>query len=158
MIEANRRTLLLALTGLAGAGILKFPTIAAAAEELVVTTYGGSWEQFWRASLLPAFTTKTGITPKLDVALGRVITTSMRAAGPGHSPYGVVMTNEIYATVLRAEGQFEKLTLEKIPNYADLYPVATGTSGWAAVGLISPIGIGYRTDMVTTPQIGRAHV
>ena len=151
MIEANRRTLLLALTGLAGAGILKFPTIAAAAEELVVTTYGGSWEQFWRASLLPAFTKKTGVTPKLDVALGRVITTSMRAAGPGHSPYGVVMTNEIYATVLRAEGQFEKLTLEKIPNYADLYPVATGTSGWAAVGLISPIGIGYRTDMVTTP-------
>lgn len=86
MIEANRRTLLLALTGLAGAGILKFPTIAAAAEELVVTTYGGSWEQFWRASLLPAFTTKTGITPKLDVALGRVITTSMRAPAPGIRP------------------------------------------------------------------------
>jgi putative spermidine/putrescine transport system substrate-binding protein len=151
MIEANRRALLLALTGVAGASILKFPTIAMAAEELVVTTYGGSWEQFWRASLLPAFTKKTGVTPKLDVALGRVITTNMRAAGAGHSPYGVVMTNEIYATVLRAEGQFEKLVPEKIPNYADLYPVAIGTGGWAAVGLISPIGIGYRNDMVTTP-------
>jgi putative spermidine/putrescine transport system substrate-binding protein len=151
MIEANKRALLMALAGLAGASIFKFPTIAMAAEELVVTTYGGSWEQFWRASLLPAFTKKTGLAPKLDVALGRVITTNMRAAGVGHSPYSVVMTNEIYATVLRAEGQFEKLTLEKIPNYADLYPVATGTGGWAAVGLISPIGIGYRTDMVTTP-------
>jgi putative spermidine/putrescine transport system substrate-binding protein len=151
MIEANRRELLLALAGLAGAGILKFPTIAVAAEELVVTTYGGSWEKFWRASLLPAFAKQTGDMPKLDVALGRTITTNMRAAGIGHSPYGVVMTNEIYATVLRAEGHFEKLNLEKIPNYADLYPVATGTDGWAAVGLISPIGIGYRTDMVATP-------
>jgi len=151
MIEANRRNLLLALAAVTGAGMLNVPTIARAAEELVVTTYGGSWEQFWRASLLPAFTQKTGVTPKLDVALGRIITTNMRAAGAGHSPYGVVMTNEIYATVLRAEGQFEKLNLEKIPNYADLYPVATATGGWAAVGLISPIGIGYRTDMIAKP-------
>jgi putative spermidine/putrescine transport system substrate-binding protein len=151
MIEPNRRNLLLALAGFGGAGILRFPTIAHAAEELVVTTYGGSWEQFWRAALLPAFTKKTGVAPKLDIALGRIITTNMRAAGVGHSPYGVVMTNEIYATVLRSEGQFEKLKLDKIPNYADLYSVATATDGWAAVGLISPIGIGYRTDMVSTP-------
>ena len=151
MIEASRRGLLLMLAGVAGAGILNIPTLARAAEELVVTTYGGSWEQFWRASLLPDFTKKTGVTPKLDIALGRIITTNMRAAGVGHSPYGVVMTNEIYATVLRAEGHFEKLNLDKVPNYADLYPVATATDGWAAVGLISPIGIGYRTDMIATP-------
>ena len=32
MIEANRRGVLLALAGIAGASILKFPTLAAAAE------------------------------------------------------------------------------------------------------------------------------
>lgn len=151
MIEPNRRSLVLALAGLAGAAMLRIPTVAAAAEELVITTYGGSWEKFWRAALLPAFTKATTIEPKLDIALGRVITTNMRAAGVGHSPYGVVMTNEIYATVLRSEGFFQKLDLAKIPSYADLYPVATATDGWAAVGLISPIGLGYRTDMVSTP-------
>ena len=151
MIEMNRRNMILALAGIAGAGILKFPTIAAAAEQLVVTTYGGSWEKFWRDTLLPGFAKASGIEPQLDIGLGRIYTTNMRAAGVGKSPYGVVMTNEIYATVLRSEGHFEKLDLAKIPNYADLYPVATETDGWAAVGLISPIGIGYRTDMVETP-------
>jgi putative spermidine/putrescine transport system substrate-binding protein len=151
MIEANRRGVVLALSAIAGASILKFPTLAAAAEQLVVTTYGGSWEKFWRASLLPAFAKKTGFEPKLDIALGRVITTNMRTAGVGNSPYGVVMTNEIYAKVLRSEDYFQKLDLAKIPSYADLYPVAKATDGWAAVGLISPIGIGYRTDLVTKP-------
>jgi putative spermidine/putrescine transport system substrate-binding protein len=61
------------------------------------------------------------------------------------------MTNEIYAKVLRSEDYFQKLDLDKIPSYADLYPVAKATDGWAAVGLISPIGIGYRTDLVTKP-------
>jgi putative spermidine/putrescine transport system substrate-binding protein len=151
MIEANRRGALLALAGLIGGGILNFPALAAAAEQLVITTYGGSWEKFWRASLLPGFTKKTGIEPTLDIALGRVITTNMRTAGVGRSPYSVVMTNEIYASVLRSEGHFQKLDLAKIPSYADLYPVAKATNGWAAVGLISPIGIGYRTDMVSKP-------
>jgi putative spermidine/putrescine transport system substrate-binding protein len=151
MMQMNRRDMVLALAGLMGTGILGVPTLAAAAEELLITTYGGSWEKFWRASLIPGFTAKTGIAPKLDIGLGRTYMANMRAAGVGKSPYGVVMTNEIYSTTLRAEGQFEKLDLSLLPSYADLYPVATATDGWAAVGLISPIGIGYRTDMVKTP-------
>ena len=151
MIEANRRGVLLALAGLLGGGIFNVPALAAAAEQLVVTTYGGTWEKFWRDALLPAFTKESGVEPTLDIALGRVITTNMRIAGIGRSPYSVVMTNEIYASVLRAEGYFDKLDLAKIPSYADLYPVAKAVDGWAAVGLISPIGIGYRTDMVTNP-------
>ncbi len=151
MIEANRRSVLLALAGLLGGGIFNVPALVAAAEQLVVTTYGGTWEKFWRDALLPAFTKRSGLEPTLDIALGRVITTNMRIAGIGRSPYSVVMTNEIYASVLRAQGYFDKLDLAKIPSYADLYPVAKAVDGWAAVGLISPIGIGYRTDMVTNP-------
>jgi len=152
MDATNRRRALHALAGLMGAGIMGLPRIAAAAEELVITTYGGSWEKFWRATLLPAFTAKTRISPKLDIGLGRTYMSTMRAAGVGKSPYGVVMTNEIYASVLRAEGQFQKLDRGQIPNYADLYPIATAAAdGWGVVGLISPIGIGYRTDMVKTP-------
>ena len=152
MDATNRRRALHALAGLMGAGIMGLPRVAAAAEELVITTYGGSWEKFWRATLLPAFTAKTKITPKLDIGLGRTYMSTMRAAGVGKSPYGVVMTNEIYASVLRAEGQFQKLDRGLVPNYADLYPIATAAAdGWGVVGLISPIGIGYRTDLVKTP-------
>ncbi|HEY9066398.1 MAG TPA: ABC transporter substrate-binding protein [Burkholderiaceae bacterium] len=152
MDATNRRRALHALAGLMGAGIMGLPRLAAAAEELVVTTYGGSWEKFWRATLLPAFTAKTKVSPKLDIGLGRTYMSTMRAAGVGKSPYGVVMTNEIYASVLRAEGQFQKLDRGLVPNYADLYPIATAAAdGWGVVGLISPIGIGYRTDLVKTP-------
>lgn len=152
MMTMNRRRLIQALAALGGAGMLNVPAVRAATEELVITTYGGSWEKFWRDSLIPGFTKASGITPKLDVGLGRVYTANLRAAGKDNSPYGVLMTNEIYAAVLRAEGFFEKLDLAKLPNYADLYPIATRASaGYGAVGLISPIGIGYRTDMVKTP-------
>ncbi|WP_118133020.1 ABC transporter substrate-binding protein [Oceanicella sp. SM1341] len=152
MVPMNRRNMLHALAALMGAGMLKIPSVAAATEELVITTYGGSWEKFWRDSMIPAFTEASGEAVRLDIGLGRTYTTNLRAAGTENPPYGVLMTNEIYSTVLRKEGFFEKLDLEKVPNYADLYPIATRASdGWAAVGLISPIGIGYRTDMVQTP-------
>ncbi len=147
MTDLNRRKAITALGSLMGAGLLQVPTLAAAAQELIVTTYGGSWEKFWRATLLPAFSTKSKISPKLDIGFGRTYTTNLRAAGVGKSPYGVIMTNEIFASVLRDEGHFEKLDLALLPSYADLYPIATSAAkGFGAVGLISPIGIGYRTE------------
>lgn len=152
MTDINRRYMLKALVALGGASVLGVPGVRAEAEKLVITTYGGSWEKFWRDILVPAFTEETGVDPQLDIGLGRTYTTNLRAAGAENPPYGCLMTNEIYATVLRDEGFFEKLDLDLVPNYADLYPVATEASdGWAAVGLISPIGIGYRTDMVSAP-------
>lgn len=152
MFELNRRSAIFGLAGLAGAGFLDFPRAARAADDFVITSYGGVWEQFWRSTLIPAFTAKTKIEPKLDIGLGRTYTANMRAAGVGKSPYGVVMTNEIYASVLRAEGHFQKLDPTLLPNLADLYPIATAAAGeFGVVGMISPIGIGYRTDMVKTP-------
>jgi hypothetical protein len=61
------------------------------------------------------------------------------------------MTNEVFASALRKEGFFEKLDLSKVPNYADLYPLAKTTDGYGAIAAVSPIGIGYRTDMIKTP-------
>ncbi|WP_339115162.1 ABC transporter substrate-binding protein [Thioclava sp. GXIMD2076] len=152
MTDLNRRKLLTALVALGGASVLNIPAVYAATNELVITTYGGSWEKFWRDTLIPGFTKETGITPKLDIGLGRVYTANMRAAGKEDPPYGCLMFNEIYAQVLRKEGFFEKLDQSLLPNYQNLYPVATKASdGYGAVGLISPIGIGYRTDMISAP-------
>ena len=152
MPELNRRNLLVALAAVTGTGFLKVPALRAATEELVVTTYGGSWEAFWRATLMPAFAERTGISATIDTGLGRVYTANMRAAGVDNPPYGVVMTNEIFAQVLRDEGYFEELDQDLLSNHGDLYPIATAAAGGhGAVGMISPIGIGYRTDLVSTP-------
>lgn len=121
-------------------------------ETLVVPTLGGVWEQFWRENIAPAFTEATGANVTLDVGNGRVFGANLRAAGVEEPPYSIVMTNEVYAQALRKEGFFEKLDLEKIPNYADLYPIAKTAEGYGIVGTYSPIGIGYRTDMVPAPS------
>ncbi len=151
MMTVNRRQLLagmgLTATGLAFGG----STASAQSGSLVVPILGGAWEQFWRTSLAPDFTAKTGIAVQLDVGNGRVWGANMRASGVQNSPYSVVMVNEAVALPLRKEGFFEKLDLTKVPAYNDLYPQAKRTDGWGAVAMIDPVGIAYRTDLVKTP-------
>ncbi|SLN68226.1 hypothetical protein [Roseisalinus antarcticus] len=68
----NRRTVIRALAALGGAGILNVPGLRAATDKLVTTTYGGSWEQFWRDTLIPGFSAASGVNVQVDTGLGRV--------------------------------------------------------------------------------------
>lgn len=154
MIELTRRNVILASAAVMGPAMLRFPALAQAANQLVVTTYGGVWEAFWRDALVPAFVEQTGAEVTLDIGFGRTYTANLRAAGHDNPPYSMVMTNEIFSKVLRNEGFFEKLDLDLLPNYADTYNIARTTDDYAVVGMVSPIGIGYRTDMISTPPTG----
>jgi putative spermidine/putrescine transport system substrate-binding protein len=128
-------------------------TARAADGTLIVPTLGGVWEQFWRKEIAPRFTSQTGAAVTLDVGNGRVFGANLRAAGVDKPPYSIVMTNEVFASGLRKEGFFEKFDLGRLPNYPDLYPMARATDGWGAIATVSPIGIGFRTDLVKTrPQ------
>ncbi|MBP0573641.1 extracellular solute-binding protein, partial [Mycobacterium tuberculosis] len=108
-------------------------------------------EQFWRKSVGPAFAKSSGAEVRFDVGNGRVWSANLRAAGVAKPPYSIVMCNEVFASALRKEGFFEKLDLTRLPNYADLYPLAKKTNGYGAIAAVSPIGLGYRTDLVKTP-------
>jgi len=138
------------MAALAASGLTGLPA-RAEGKTLVVPTLGGVWEQFWRSTVAPEFSRQSGAEVTLDVGNGRVFGANLRAAGVDKPPYSIVMTNEVFASGLRKEGFFEKLDLSKVPNYADLYPLAKQTDGWGAIGAVSPIGIGYRTDLVKTP-------
>jgi putative spermidine/putrescine transport system substrate-binding protein len=140
MMNLNRRQILAGMGGLAAAGIAGAPA-RAQQKTLIVPTLGGAWEQFWRAELAPAFTKKSGAAVTLDAGNGRVWSANLRAAGVQKPPYSILMTNEAFASSLRKEGFFEKLDLTKLPNYADLYPLAKKTDGWGAVAMVSPIGL-----------------
>lgn len=146
----TRRQTLAGISAVAGASLLGMPAIAQQ-RTLIVPTLGGVWEKFWRDSIAPAFTAATGAEVTLDVGNGRVFGANLRAAGVDKPPYSIVMTNEVFAQGLRKEGFFEKLDLAKVPNYEKTYPIARGSDGYGVVGCFSPIGIGYRTDMVQTP-------
>jgi putative spermidine/putrescine transport system substrate-binding protein len=147
MIEWNRRQFVVGLGLVAGAALVAKPSLAEG-KTLIVPTLGGVWEQFWRSTIAPAFTKASGAAVTLDVGNGRTFGANLRAAGVDKPPYSVLATNEVFAVALRKEGFFEKLDLSKVPNYSDLYPMAKATGGWGAIAAVSPIGIGYRTDLV----------
>jgi len=148
MILPTRRQ---TLAGLGVAALARGRTASAQSKTLIVPTLGGVWEQFWRSTVAPAFSKQSGAEVLLDVGNGRVFGANLRVAGVDKPPYSIVMTNEVFASGLRREGFFEKLDVAKLPNYTDLYPMATATDGWGAIATVSPIGIGYRTDLVKTP-------
>ncbi len=149
MTPIARRTLL------AGVGAAATPLglrgAQAAAGQLIVTTYGGSWETFWRETIVPRFSQRTGARVKLDVGFGRTISANLRATGRGRSDYSIVMMNEVFVQPLIAGRYFEPLDLSLLSNYKDLYSAAKSKNGYSLVGMISPVGIGYRTDLVKTP-------
>ncbi len=150
MTNLTRRQTLAGMSALALAG-LSGMSARAQAKSLIVPTLGGVWEQFWRSTVAPEFTRQSSAEVTLDVGNGRVFGANLRAAGVDKPPYSIVMTNEVFASGLRKEGFFEKLDLARVPNYNDLYPLAKNTDGWGAIAAVSPIGIGYRTDLVKTP-------
>lgn len=150
MTILTRRQTLAGMGALAGASFFGLPA-GAQQKTLVVPTLGGAWEQFWRTSLVPSFSEKSGAAVTLDAGNGRVWSANLRAAGVEKPPYSFVMTNEAFASSLRKEGFFEKLDLTKLPHYADLYPLAKKTDDWGAIAMVSPIGLAYRTDLVKTP-------
>jgi len=146
----NRRDLLLrSLGAAAGLALPALPSFAAA--PLVVNTYGGRWEKFWRSDLLPMLDKASGVQPTLDVGLGKNFIANLRAAGIEKPPYSVLMVNENIASVVRGEGYFEPIPAAKVPNLANVYPNLRNPGDNGVRGIVSTIGIGYRKDLVKTP-------
>ncbi|HSV83492.1 MAG TPA: ABC transporter substrate-binding protein [Ramlibacter sp.] len=135
----------------AGAALASAWPAFAADSKLVVNTYGGRWEKFWRSELLPMYAKAGGTEPTLDVGLGKNFVANLRAAGIDKPPYSVLMVNENIASVVRGEGYFEPIPLAKVPNLANVYPNLRNAGDNGVRGIVSTIGIGYRKDLVKTP-------
>jgi putative spermidine/putrescine transport system substrate-binding protein len=152
MRHIERRTFLKGTAGVAAVSSLGFPYIARGQDKsLVVNSYGGSFEEFMREQIIPPFEQQTGITIELDIGLGKGWLANLRAAGPENPPYDVLMTNETWASIEREEGFFEPIPADKVPNMADLWPIARLPDDSGVIGTLSPIGLAYRTDLVETP-------
>ena len=116
---------------------------------LVIPTYGGRYERFWREVLIPPFQQKTGIETVLDIGLGANFAAKLRASGPDNPPYSYLMANEFVGAVLRTEGFFAPWPADKVPNLAAAHPKANPANQGVTV-MFSPIGIAYRRDLVKT--------
>lgn len=146
-MRMTRRATLGAAIGTAIAGGAR----AQSGAPFTVNTYGGRWEQFWRSAIVPRLQATLGRPVRLDIGVGTAWVTNFRAAGRAAPPFAGLMTNERFAVMLREEGFFEALPEARIPNMANVLPVARTPGGMGVIGMISPIGIAYRTDLVRVP-------
>jgi putative spermidine/putrescine transport system substrate-binding protein len=122
-----------------------------AGKTLVVTSYGGSWEEFMRDVIIPPFEEMTGAEVELAVGLSRDWMANLRAAGRNNPPYDVVIANETWISSGRLENRFVALPESEIPNLAMVHPALRLEDDIGVLGLLNPLGIAYRTDLVETP-------
>src|SRR5262249_42112197 len=118
---------------------------------LTVTSYGGPWEQFMRDTIVPAFEKEhPGVKMELAIGLSKDWVAKLKAAGKDNPPYDVIVTNEVWASPLRAEGRYTKLPADKVPNLKDVAPNLKIKDDTGVLALVGPIGLAYRTDKVKT--------
>lgn len=150
----RRRFLYSALTGVTGAYVLGGHRAAwgeSIGGTITVTSYGGPWEKFMRSTILPGFEKEhPGAKVELAIGLSKDWTAKLKAAGKANPPYDVVVTNEVWAAPLRAEGYYTRLPLEAVPNLKDVAPMLRMKDDVGVLAIVGPIGLAYRTDKIKT--------
>ncbi len=120
-------------------------------QTLVVTSYGGTWQQFMEDEHIPPFEALTGAKVELAIGLAKDWFAKMRAAGKANPPYDVFVANETYLAQLRLEGYFAPLPADKVPNLAFVPKELRQPRDVGVLGLVGALGITYRTDKVQAP-------
>jgi len=141
--------LLVALLFLIGSGVGTGK--AGPSNSLVITSYAPPWQDFLTKEILPGFERETGAKVDLAVGLSRDWVAKMRVAGKNNPPYDVMIANTTWVSALRKEGFFAKLTEDKVPNLKDIWPELRNKDDNGVVTLVGPLGIAYRTDLVSNP-------
>ena len=148
----RRRFLRASLAAGAAVSSLRATGRAWAQGPLTVTSYGGPWEQFMRGTIVPAFEKEhPGVKVELGIGLSKDWVAKLKAAGKDNPPYDVVVTNEVWAAPLRAEGNYTKLPADKVPNLSTVAPNLRIKDDTGVLALVGPIGLAYRTDKIKTP-------
>ncbi len=120
-------------------------------QTLIVTSYGGPWQQFMENDHIPAFEDMTGAKVELAIGLAKDWFARMQAAGKDNPPYDVFAANETYLAQLRLEGYFAPLPAAQVPNLATVPKELRQPNDVGVLGLIGALGITYRSDKVKTP-------
>lgn len=119
--------------------------------EITVTSYGGAWEEFMRGTIVPGFEkAHPGTHVELAIGLSKDWIAKMKAAGKNNNPYDVVITNEVWAAPLRADGYYTRLPADRVTNLQHVAPNLRIKDDTGVLALVGPIGLAYRTDRIKT--------
>lgn len=143
---ASRMATLLLCVG--SAGLIAAPARAA---DLVVTAYGGIWEQAFRSCYVQPFEKKTG--KSVDVVLGTPVQwLNQVAANPKHPPIDVIVNSIDGADEAIKRHLVEKFSETEVPNLKEINPklLAAG-KGYGTILNYGAMGIAYNSDTVKNP-------
>lgn len=123
---------------------------AASGGKLIATTLPGSWEQFNRDVLVPAF----GSSAKGEAALVPLVSADQVAklkAAPNSPPFDVVsLDSGVFEGAPKAE-LFQKLPIDRLKNYGELAERFQNQDTWGPLIGIQAVGIAYNPKVITTP-------
>ncbi|MBD2314680.1 extracellular solute-binding protein [Desertifilum sp. FACHB-1129] len=117
---------------------------------LIATCFAGSWEQFHREVLVPAFVQATGgsVTLVPMVSLEQV---AQLTASPQNPPFDVVLLDEGPFNASAKEQLFEPLPVDLVENYDQVLSELQNPEGWGPTTGVQVMGIAYNPALVSTP-------
>lgn len=120
--------------------------VAQAKDKLVVSIWGGNWRDGAKEAIATEFTKRTGID--VDFITGGTMDRLTKAKiAAGKPEADVTLTTSHVAYLYVADGLFQKLDLDKIPNLKDAYPLALRSP--YHIGLYSYVFTpAFRTDLM----------
>lgn len=143
-------------TVLAGAAAVTVSTLAAPAivraqtPVLKIAGWGGTWDELFKAAIVPPFEAEFGCTVEIDT--GWPFMPKLLSSSPRRPFYDVLLANPHDHWKALDAGMVEpSYTVTDVPNLADIYDFAKRDELVGITFLNSAVGLGYRTDLVSAP-------
>jgi putative spermidine/putrescine transport system substrate-binding protein len=107
-----------------GAALLagQLPRPARANRDIMVGTFGGTYEQILRRAVIPGFEGRHGVQVKLELGIGNTFIPKI-VASPRRAPFDCISLNEDEAIFGQTAGIWAPFDAAKLPNLADTYDV-----------------------------------
>jgi putative spermidine/putrescine transport system substrate-binding protein len=117
---------------------------AAAQEQIVLASYGGTIEQFMRGTAIPEFEKATGI--KVVYVVGTALSNYSKVlATKGRPEIDIYWSNDITHLTGKLQGLYDKLDPNIVTNLPDVLDFARDPDGIGVASHISSTGIQYNT-------------
>lgn len=138
------------VAALAAAVIAGTAAHAAAEEQLIVSTFGGSFADDTRTCHIQAFERETGAKVVIRVGNSVQHAATIRA-GRGRPGIDVAYLDDSLATQLGNEGLLTPIDADKLTHRAEVVPQAFGPGNGYVTFMIGATAIAYNPKVVTTP-------
>jgi len=121
--------------------------VPATAQDLIVGSWGGVWDDTVKANIIDPMVAETG--GEVTIVPGTSTEQFARLlANPSAPPVDVMFLDLDVAVAGFAQGLFEPITVDKVPNLANAYPAAIYGDGTAVAQSFGAITIVYDSSVI----------